>query len=58
MVGQGISKDQVTVIGEVSRDVGMDYGRVMIRRQRFVVKRNMTTSTILEADFGVLCKPK
>ena len=51
MVGQGVSREPVTVIGEVWRDVQL--GNVTIPRQRFVVIKNMVTAAILGADFWV-----
>ena len=51
MSGQGVSSEPISVVGEVWRDVKL--GGLVIPKQRFVVIRNMVTSTILGADFWV-----
>ncbi len=49
--GQGVSREPISILGEVWRDVTL--GEVCITQQRFVVVRDMVTKAILGADFWV-----
>ena len=51
MVGQGVSREPILVVGEVWRDIVI--GGIMVPNQRFIVIRNMVTRVILGADFWV-----
>ena len=51
MEGQGVSKETIHVVGELSKDV--EIGGIVAERQRFVVVKDMITAMILGADFWV-----
>ena len=55
MKGRGVSGEEIDIVGEVWRDISL--GRMLVKEQRFVAVRGMTSSMILGADFWARVSP-